>query len=110
MKRCPLCFRWHENKVHGCPPPEEIAVDLDDSMLTPEDPPYVKAGLEAAKAAREFLEVEKAADLLKTEGGTKEQVTISCRTCTRPFHQLFGESQCMFCRRGAELKRTRGQR
>lgn len=111
MRRCPLCFRWHENKVHGCPPPEEIAADLlkDDSMLTPEDPPYVKAALESAKAASARLEVEKAAALLKAEGESQEGM-INCRTCEHPFQQIFGETQCMFCREGVERKLVRGQR
>ena len=52
--------------MHGCPPPEEIAADLlkDDPMLTPEDPPYVKAALESAKVSQELRAVEKAAALL----------------------------------------------
>ena len=96
--------------MHGCPPPEEIAADLlkDDPMLTPEDPPYVKAALESAKVSQELRAVEKAAALLKAEDGTDRM--IFCRTCEHPFQQIFGETQCMFCREGVERKLTRGQR
>ena len=96
MKRCPLCFQWHANTIGACPPLEEPAVDrLKDDALIQADPPYIQAALESAKAAREFLETEKAAELLKADGSTRAML---CRECGQNFERIYSETVCMYCR------------
>lgn len=94
MRRCPLCFGWHENVVGGCPPLEEVPVKpVRASYIQTENPPYVRAALESATAAREFLEVEKAAELLKAEDG---KLNYKCRRCKKEFWSA-SEAPCWFC-------------
>ena len=81
--------------------------DALDALLKTENPPYVQAALESAKAAREFLAVEKAAELLKADGEVVSKdarfvTRYTCRRCRLEFNSSRNAANAKFCPRCIE--------